>query len=89
MSEVSWCQDESRIYTHRFVLLNDKFEITKLSDPWYFENHGIEFCRGMCVKKGELIITCGIKDEEAWCYVCDIKEVMVSMKELSTFTFNF
>jgi len=83
--EVSWCLDKSRIYTHRFVLLTLDFKIIKLSDPWYFEQHGIEFCRGMCSYKDTIILTCGLKDEEAWCYILDKKKVLESLHDLDKF----
>lgn len=83
--EVSWCQDQSRIYTHRFVLMNNKFEIIKISDPWFFEAHGIEFCRSMCLKGNNLVLTCGLKDEEAWCYIIDKNKVLSGLRELKDF----
>jgi hypothetical protein len=69
--EVSWNEDDSRVYVHRFVYINNKYEITKISYPWYFENHGIEFCRSMCESHttDSIIITCGLRDEEACCYI--------------------
>jgi len=78
--EVSWNPDNSRVYTHRFVYLNNNFKITKLSLPWYFESYGIEFCRSICesINGKEIIITCGLKDEEAWCYTIK-KDVILNM----------
>lgn len=70
--EVSWCQDSSRIYTHRFVFFDENFEIKYLSLPWIFEQHGLEFCRSMAYADNQtLIITCGLKDNEAWLYFVD------------------
>lgn len=85
--EVSWDQDRSRIYTHRWVSLSLDFKVEKLSDPWYFESHGIEFCRSMCSYKGDIIITCGLKDESAWCYIVDRKKVLESLFDLKDFKF--
>jgi hypothetical protein len=74
--EVSWCDDNSRIYTHRFVFFGPKFEITHISLPWYFENHGLEFCRSMAIADSEtILITCGLSDNEAWIYSIDIKTI--------------
>ena len=85
--EVSWNHDNSRVYTHRFVYLNKEFEITKLSDPWYFESHGIEFCRSMCesINGEDIIITCGLKDEEAWCYIMEKEKITLMLKDLQEF----
>lgn len=76
--EVSWCLDNSRIYTHRFVWLTEDFIIQRISIPWYFNHMGLEFCRSMCDEEDKIILTCGIKDEEAWCYILD-KNVIISM----------
>ena len=85
--EVSWNDDTSRVYTHRFVYLNNKFEIIKLSEPWYFESHGIEFCRSMCDShtSNEIILTCGLKDEEAWCYNVSINRIKEMLKDVDYF----
>lgn len=83
--EVSWSNDNSRIYTHRFVVMNDIFDIIGISDPWYFENRGIEFCRSMCLKDDILILTCGLKDEEAWCYIIRKDKVISMIRNLDDF----
>jgi len=83
--EVSWCSDNSRIYTHRYVLLDNNFNIIKLSNPWYFENHGLEFCRSMCDFDDNIILSCGIKDEEAWLYVVNKKEIWNSLEDIKKF----
>ena len=85
--EVSWNFDNSRVYTHRFVYFNENFEITKLSEPWYFESHGIEFCRSMCESHNpeEIIITCGLRDEEAWCYIIEKDKILKMLKDLKHF----
>ena len=82
--EVSWNFDNSRVYTHRFIFLDAEFIILKISDPWYFESHGIEFCRSMCDSHtlNEIIITCGIKDEEGWCYTITHEYVNSMLKNL-------
>jgi len=61
-----------RCYLHRFVELDKSMEIIKLSHPWYFESHGIEFCRSMCHSHTEdkLILTYSIHDKDAkWCEI--------------------
>jgi len=84
--EVSWNQDNSRVYTHRFIYMNDEFKIISISLPWIFESLGIEFCRSMCHSHNdEIILTCGIKDEEAWCYIIDKKVIIEMLKGLEEF----
>jgi hypothetical protein len=56
--EVS-CNDKGRerIYTHRFVLANeDLTKIEVVSDPFYFEELGIEFCAGLALKGSSVIL---------------------------------
>jgi hypothetical protein len=83
--EVSWCADKSRIYTHRFVLMTLEFKIVKISDPWYFERHGLEFCRSICDFNDLLVITCGLNDDEAWCYILEKSKIRELLKDVSEF----
>lgn len=83
--EVSWCPDKSRIYTHRFVIMDANYKITGISDPWFFESHGIEFCRSMCLKGDNLVLTCGLRDEEAWCYIIRKDKVISMLHDLKEF----
>jgi len=85
--EVSWCGDKSRIYTHRFVLFNSNFEIVKISDPWYFREHGIEFCRSICDFNESIVLTCGLKDSEAWCYVLEKSKIIELLRDLNDYVF--
>lgn len=56
-----------RCYTHRFVWLDTNYNIKKLSHPWYFKGHGIEFCRSMIESHNldELILGYSIHDKDA------------------------
>ncbi len=57
--------DKKRTYVHRFCLMNAKYEFLKCSEPFYFEEKGIEFCAGMARYKDGVILTYGINDARA------------------------
>ncbi len=57
--------DKKRTYVHRFCLMNAKYEFMKCSEPFYFEEKGIEFCAGMARYKDGVILTYGINDARA------------------------
>jgi len=61
-----------RCYLHRFIWINKDLIIKKMSHPWYFQHHGIEFCRSMCHSyiSEEIILTYSIHDKDAqWCSI--------------------
>jgi len=68
-------EPEGRIYLHRFVRLDKKFNVTAVSPAWVFASHGIEFCAGLARVGKKLVISYGIKDREAWIMKVDVKEV--------------
>jgi predicted GH43/DUF377 family glycosyl hydrolase len=65
--EVSFLDDESRVYLHRFVFLSEDMQIKKVSLPFTFTHLGVEFCCGMTWSHSddELVMTIGIEDRQA------------------------
>lgn len=64
--------EDTRIYLHRFVFLDQDLNITKLSKPFIYLHKGIEYCCGIATDHLEnvLVMTVGIEDREAYfCYV--------------------
>lgn len=62
--EVS-CNDQGRerIYTHRFVLASeDLVKVEAVSDPFYFEELGIEFCAGLTVINDNVVLSYSVRD---------------------------
>ncbi|MDD8013320.1 MAG: glycosyltransferase, partial [Acidobacteriota bacterium] len=53
-----------RAYLHRFVWLTTDFEVRAVSDPFYFERKGLEFCAGLVIDEvtGRLIASVGLGD---------------------------
>lgn len=62
--------DGQRNYMHRFVFLDNNFEIQKVSKPFIFLHKGIEYCCGMTKDHAgkNLVLAIGIEDREA--YLC-------------------
>lgn len=67
--------DEGRIYLHRFVKLDVGFNVTAVSPAWVFAHHGIEFCAGLIEDDGQLVLSYGLGDKEAWITTVKISEV--------------
>lgn len=59
--------NNKRYYFHRFVLLDVDNNIINISDLFFLDHIGIEFCIGLCNShvKDEVIISYGYKDREA------------------------
>ena len=73
-----FCQEQKRIYTHRFVYLDSDFRIKKVSKPFTFTHQGIEFCSGMTLDdlREEIVMTVGIEDREAFFVFTPVDEVI-------------
>lgn len=52
-------------FLHQFVTLNERFEVTGFSQDFFFEELGIEFCAGVAVSEGDLVISYGVRDTQA------------------------
>jgi predicted GH43/DUF377 family glycosyl hydrolase len=70
-----------RIYLHRFVLLDDQLELVSMTDLFYFEQLGIEFCAGLALVDGKLIASYAVNDGSARLGVFDWKTVRAAMRD--------
>jgi glycosyltransferase involved in cell wall biosynthesis len=61
--EVAWRPE--RVYLHRFVKFDHEFKIIALSDPFYFNHVGIEFCAGLARDGDRLVASFGVNDASA------------------------
>jgi len=68
-----------RIYLHRFVLLDSKFNVTGVSPAWVFEHHGIEFAAGILCDGDQVLISYGVDDKEA----CTMRVSIDDLENLS------
>lgn len=83
--EVCFLNDSSRVYLHRFVYLDTKFEIKKISRPFTFTHQGVEFCCSMTLDHSEkdVIMTVGLEDNQA--LICsidtqDVRSLLLSLE---------
>jgi tetratricopeptide (TPR) repeat protein len=65
-----------RIYLHRFVLLNEAFALIAMSDLFYFERLGIEFCAGLARVEDRLIASYAVNDGSARLAVFSLQRVL-------------
>jgi len=66
---------DCRIYLHRFVRMDSRFNVTAVSPAWVFAHHGIEFCTGLVEQATHLVLSYGIEDREAWFMRVDAEEI--------------
>jgi hypothetical protein len=78
--DVSWTGDHARIYLHRFVLLSGDFKIISMTDPFYFEWKGIEFCAGLAYDGTKLVASFGVEDREAHFGIFDLEAVRAQLR---------
>ena len=69
-------EGEGRIYLHRFVRLDSKWSVAAVTRAWVFQHHGIEFCAGIVEDGGELVLSYGVGDREAWTLRVSAEEVV-------------
>lgn len=78
--EVAWRPE--RVYLHRFVRFDATFKIIAISDPFYFERVGIEFCAGLARDGDKLIASFGVNDASAHLAFFDPDSVDKALKNL-------
>jgi hypothetical protein len=52
-------------YTHAFVVLDDKFELVEMSEPFFLQRRGLEFACGLIEFNGDLLVSYGVSDRAA------------------------
>jgi hypothetical protein len=79
---VSWnAQGRERIYAHHFVLANENLsEVISISDPFYFEQLGIEFCAGLAFYNNEITLSYSVKDATSKLATIPISTVLSMLK---------
>lgn len=56
---------QRRVYLHRFVVLDGNCHASAVSDPFYLDHVGIEFCAGLAWLGDSLVMSYGSNDAEA------------------------
>jgi tetratricopeptide (TPR) repeat protein len=70
-----------RIYLHRFVLLDDQLGLVSMTEPFYFERLGIEFCAGLAMVGDKLVASYAVNDGSARLGVFDWKAVRQALRK--------
>jgi predicted GH43/DUF377 family glycosyl hydrolase len=75
-----------RRYVHRFVLLDAEHRLAGLSPPFTFAHEPVEFCAGIALRGGDLVLSFGIEDQEAHLVVVSRDEVMELLEPVADIT---
>jgi hypothetical protein len=83
--EVTYTSDQSRCYLHRFVYLDHRFFVKKISKPFTFLHQGVEFCGSMTLnhEENQLILAIGIEDNKAYLCTVDLNTIHSYLYSLS------
>lgn len=65
----------SRVYTHRFVVIDRAFRLTQWSQPFRLAGELIEFCAGLARAGDDLVLSLGVEDRQA--FLMRVPEVAV------------
>lgn len=80
--DVAFPGGRTRFYLHRFALFDEKAErVIAMTDPFYFEKLGIEFCCGLARIDDRLVASFSIDDASAHFAVFDVKKVLAVMED--------
>jgi len=69
-----------RMYLHRFVLLDEELKLVSMSDLFYFERLGIEFCAGLARVDGKLVASYAVNDGSARLGIFEWEAVKKSLR---------
>ena len=70
-----------RLYLHRFVLIDDKLQLVSMTDLFYFEKLGIEFCAGLALVDGKLVASYAVNDGSARLGIFDWERVRKGLRK--------
>jgi len=74
---VDFCHKD---YHHFLTRFDESGNITAISEPFQFAGMGIEFAAGMCVINGDLIVTLGRGDIEAWIAWAPVEKAIKALR---------
>lgn len=70
--EVCVEKDGTRVYLHRWVVTSRDFsQLRSVSRPFSLDHSGVEMALGMVWYNGQLVVSVGVEDREAWLYYFD------------------
>jgi hypothetical protein len=75
-----------RRYLHRFLLFNANYELTHMTFAFNLgaEPEYLEYCLGMVISKGNVVLTFGVNDERAYLMSIPLETILTSLKPLDS-----
>jgi predicted GH43/DUF377 family glycosyl hydrolase len=70
-----------RRYLHRFIQLNEKGQVIKVSEMFNFLNKSIEFAAGLAIKDGKVIVSFGALDSSSHVASLPLKNILANLRE--------
>jgi len=71
----------NRMYLHRFVMFDENLQLVSMSDPFYFEKLGIEFCAGLTKVGDNLVASYAVNDGSARLGIFDLSNVRKRLRK--------
>ena len=68
--------DSGRLYRHRWVWFDERWQLARLSAPFFLQERGIEFAAGLARRGDDLIISYGVWDRDAWIAVVPVADAL-------------
>lgn len=75
-------QRKVRKYAHRFVRLNQKYEIIQMSEQFVLVKEGIEFASGIAPYKDGFVISFGRQDVASYLATIDLGHLLLTLKDV-------
>ena len=79
--DVAFPSGRNRMYLHRFVFIDDALKLVSMTDLFYFEKLGIEFCAGLALVGDKLIASYSVNDESARLGIFDLARVRRALRK--------
>ena len=71
-------------YTHWFITWNKNWDIINVSEPFSFMDGEIEFCCGLAIHNGDMLISFGFQDNAAYILKIPLEKINTILHELNT-----
>lgn len=75
-------EDYSRVYPHRFVKFDNDFRMVKITKPFYFIERSVEYAAGLTEMDGDLYVSFGFWDREAYVAKMPLDGVIAALEDL-------
>lgn len=73
----------ARVYSHRWVWFDAGWRLRQVSPPFFLRERGVEFAAGLAHQGGDLLVSFGVGDREAWLGRVALAEVLAMMEPVA------